>query len=270
MINKNLKDYSRLFVFGCSFTSYIFPTWADILHKSMNKNVEFYNLGRAGAGNMFIANRVTEANRKFKFNSNDLVVIMWSTFCRFDFYRTPTGWVTPGNIFTQNMLSRSTTREIADLNWFMMRDLSVIDLTHSYLKTLNCDSAEFLSCPFDFESDNNAAMEEGIEFPHHIISLYSELEKEYPESLYASRGRKWSQLVKYYDPNHGDFTDYHPAPIDYYNYLTKIGFTLDQESLDYATESTEYLLQPKLHKDDIINHFVDCDKNISASYKLLW
>jgi len=35
----------RLFAFGCSFTQYKWPTWADILGKSFDLS---YNLGKSG------------------------------------------------------------------------------------------------------------------------------------------------------------------------------------------------------------------------------
>ena len=51
----------------------------------MNPDVEFYNLGKSGGGNLFISHRIVEANKKYKFNKDDLVVVMWSTFARIDF-----------------------------------------------------------------------------------------------------------------------------------------------------------------------------------------
>ena len=84
----DLKKYKRIFAFGCSFTSYLYPTWADIIYKSMNPDVEFYNLGKSGGGNLFISHRIVEANKKYEFTENDLVVVMWSTHARIDFYKT--------------------------------------------------------------------------------------------------------------------------------------------------------------------------------------
>ena len=55
------KKYKRLFAFGCSFTCYIYPTWADIIYQSLNEDCEFYNCGRSGGGNLFISHRITEA-----------------------------------------------------------------------------------------------------------------------------------------------------------------------------------------------------------------
>ena len=52
-----LKSTGRLFVFGCSFTKYYWPTWADII----GQEFEYYeNWGEIGSGNLRIAHRITE------------------------------------------------------------------------------------------------------------------------------------------------------------------------------------------------------------------
>ena len=118
----------------------------------MNPDIEFYNLGKSGGGNMFISARIVEANNKFKFNENDLIVVMWSTFCRIDFYKTERGWITPGNIYSQNELSEKVVKELEDFNYFLIRDFALIELATSYLENLPCDSIKLMSVPFDYES----------------------------------------------------------------------------------------------------------------------
>ena len=44
--------YSRFFAFGCSFTSYYWPTWADIIGQEFSDR--YYNLAMCGAGNEFM------------------------------------------------------------------------------------------------------------------------------------------------------------------------------------------------------------------------
>ena len=98
MIN-DLSKYKRLFTIGCSFTEYFYPTWANILSKSM-PDAEFFNLGLCGTSNPFIANRLVEANLKFKLCETDLVIIMWTTTCRETHYvrgRWPCG-PSPGTL----------------------------------------------------------------------------------------------------------------------------------------------------------------------------
>ena len=47
------KKYKRVFAFGCSFTCYRWPTWADLIGKQC-EGAEFRNYGKSGAGNLFI------------------------------------------------------------------------------------------------------------------------------------------------------------------------------------------------------------------------
>lgn len=72
----------RLFTFGCSFTYYEWPTWANII--AVDKQKELYNLGVAGIGNVGINQRILEADCKFKFTPNDEIMIMWTSWCRDD------------------------------------------------------------------------------------------------------------------------------------------------------------------------------------------
>jgi hypothetical protein len=75
---------SRLFTFGCSFTRYHYPTWADIVGKNFS---EFQNWGRAGAGNNFILNSLNECDLRNNIGTNDTVIIMWSGLSRIDYYQ---------------------------------------------------------------------------------------------------------------------------------------------------------------------------------------
>ena len=58
------KRKSRLFVFGCSFTMYEWPTYADFLGYEFD---QFENWGFPGLGNRAIAERVAECHIKNNF-----------------------------------------------------------------------------------------------------------------------------------------------------------------------------------------------------------
>lgn len=78
-----IKD-KRLFTFGCSFTHYHYPTWADIIAQNFT---EFQNWGDPGAGNNFILNSLVECHSRNKFTSDDTVIIFWSGLARIDYYQ---------------------------------------------------------------------------------------------------------------------------------------------------------------------------------------
>jgi hypothetical protein len=93
------------------------------------------------------------------------------------------------------------------------------------------------------------------------------------KSLFEFMGNKWSAVIKYKDPNHPDleyFTDYHPTPVDYANYLIKCNLPLSQEAIFYAHESLHKMLTSGLYRIDIVNMFSDCDQRLSTAYKVLW
>jgi hypothetical protein len=116
---------SRFFAYGCSFTKYYYPTWADII---INDHDEGYNCGRLGSGNQLIANRICETNAVKKFNSDDTIIIMWSNFFRDDVYKDKDGWQTKGNIFFYK-------DNVEDLSHYVYRDCNLITSTLYSLRT---------------------------------------------------------------------------------------------------------------------------------------
>jgi hypothetical protein len=72
----------RIFAFGCSFTNYWWPTWADIL--AHDAGCEYHNFGISGTGNVSIFSRMVQADNKYKFTSKDKIYVMWSGWHRHD------------------------------------------------------------------------------------------------------------------------------------------------------------------------------------------
>jgi len=89
---------SRLFTFGCSYTAYGWPTWADICGRTFDT---YINYGKSGAGNHYIVSSLIECDRVYNLTPNDTVLIMFSGSTRFDTL-THGSWGTRGNIFTTN------------------------------------------------------------------------------------------------------------------------------------------------------------------------
>jgi hypothetical protein len=83
----------RLFTFGCSFTKYHWPTWADLLLTQ----TEGENWGQSGGGNRFIFESLIECNLKNNITNDDTVIIMWTSFFREDRYIN--GWAGFGNVY---------------------------------------------------------------------------------------------------------------------------------------------------------------------------
>lgn len=135
----------RLFTFGCSFTEYGWPSWADLLSTNYD---HFENWGLRGLGNRAIAERVAECHVKNKFTKNDTVIVQWSSHLRHDWFnmhrfpegRSP-GWKTAGSIFSP-MNSMVFTKEWVETFFhecaYVMHTLNSIKLVQDLLKSSSC------------------------------------------------------------------------------------------------------------------------------------
>lgn len=138
------NNMRRLFAFGCSYTSYSWPTWAD--YAGIDFDV-VQNWGMSGIGNRAIAERVAEANIKYQFTEDDVVIIQWSSHLRNDFWHQHslperhTGWKTAGSIFNY------INEKLYDKKWintfffepaYFMHTLNYISMTQGLLKSTGC------------------------------------------------------------------------------------------------------------------------------------
>ena len=73
----------RLFAFGCSFTNYAWPSYADFLGYAFDK---YENWGFPGFGNRAIAERVAECHAKNSLCKEDTVLVQWTSHTRNDFH----------------------------------------------------------------------------------------------------------------------------------------------------------------------------------------
>ena len=251
-LNIDFKKFKRFFVFGCSFTNYYWPTWADIISKEMPE-VEYYNFGRCGAGNPFISNRVVEADIKLKFTDTDLVMVMWTTLCREDRY-FHNNWNTPGNIFTQNIYNQEFVEKFCDPKGYLIRDLALIKLTTEYLNNSPATPI-LLNCQPYHEQQQRNHLNQLDPQVMEILELYSDMIKSTPTSIFElEMNNFWSHGHVYKDSNHGLFQDYHPGPKRYYNYLNKLGINLTDRSKQFA-EDAQRQLEQTTTKEEIISIF---------------
>ena len=73
--NLDLKKYNRHFSFGCSFTNYYWPTWADLISHDM-PGTHYVNTAKPGAGNSYILAKLSQAMRYYNIGEGDLVSVM--------------------------------------------------------------------------------------------------------------------------------------------------------------------------------------------------
>ena len=210
----DFKKYKRFFSFGCSMTQYYWPTWADIIGQEIP---EFYNYGRSGAGNLFIASQIAEAHHRHKFCDTDLIICMWSSITREDRYLN-NSWQTPGNIYTQNFYSNEFVEKYADVRGYLLRDLSLISLTQGFLDSLKIDyhmlnmmSFRMIQSSGPYNADEN----------DDIFKLFEPtITKIKPDIATIELKNRWPQHQIYHNPGH--HIDYHPSTKQYFQYLKKV------------------------------------------------
>jgi hypothetical protein len=83
--------------FGCSFTNYLWPSWADII----NQVEPCTNYGRSGVGNKAIFTRVMAAVIQDRIQPGDRVIVQWSGHTRYDLWLSPKKWLQRGNVWNQ-------------------------------------------------------------------------------------------------------------------------------------------------------------------------
>lgn len=137
-----LTKKSRIFAFGCSFTEFPWPTWADIvIAHAESEGAWGENWGRVGAGNLFIASRIWECNAKNKFTPDDYVFVCWSALNREDRY-VDGSWQTPG-LVNEHIYTREFIEKYADTAFYAMRDSALIKSTQLALTQLGVTNIHF-------------------------------------------------------------------------------------------------------------------------------
>jgi len=97
-------DYKRIFTFGCSFTHHCWPTWADVI--AVQTKIPVFNGAMPGMGNVGITYRIIEYDQRFKFNEEDLILVMWTSWTREDRYLNNV-WQNHGNIFNNPLYDKT-------------------------------------------------------------------------------------------------------------------------------------------------------------------
>jgi len=239
------KKYKRVFIFGCSFTRYEWPTWANILAYEM-PDAEIYNFGQSGAGNLFISERVIAANQRYRYTKDDLILLMWSTHSREDRY-IENGWETPGNIFTQGFYSEEFVKKYSCVKGYVVRDLALMTMIKNSLENFPCDSVMLKSV--EPEYDKKFFMGNAFE---EVIELYRDVIYSMGLPLYhfVHNGKGgWINGHLYHWPSISyssydtPFQDYHPNPAMYMDFLLRSDFMLSSQTQEKVMKYNEELLK---------------------------
>jgi len=213
----------RLFTFGCSFTNYQWPTWANFISLGFEK---FQNWGQGGAGNYYIAHRLLECHELNKITKDDHVLIMFSDYNRYDLLKND-HWNTHGSLYNlhfpdteEGRNNRAARESFLDNYWTQQHAVYQTWFMVEFVKRILDD----IGCKYKFMSAFN-------------ILEYGEILKkddDLRESMYANWAvEKLSNILSTtnmrdfksrrgyeFTLNGGNpFIDSHPTITDHYNWV---------------------------------------------------
>lgn len=243
----------RLFTFGCSFTDYRWATWANIL--AFELDIPFYNFGKSGAGNYFMANQVAQVDARFNFTEDDLVIVCWTNISREDRWHNKKGWMTPGNIYTQNDYDSRFVKNWANHTHFALRDFSMIKLVDELLsRKTQYHHLQMLDLANKINQwENNEVSKDSREIQYlkeTFSSVLNKLQPSFYDVLWdGDVQNKWEKDWK---TVHKNFSDGHPTIVEHLEYLEK---TFDHKfsdntrlAVNRAFEDFVKFIKPKFDK----------------------
>ena len=235
----------RIFAFGCSFTSYVWPTWADILIKDFKDNgKQGYNFGQSGSGNLFIFIKLMEAIKKYEINENDLVLICWTSLQREDRFVNG-NWVTPGSIYSQKIYNDKFIEKWCDIEHFVYRDCALMLGAKLALTNIGCKYVNFSMSKL--KQMDSAKVESLFKETNDVIDFYgSSIETdlipmmEYLDLVDRTPSAFERRKIKTYWGNINEVNvEWHPTPSEHLKYLKSnilpfINMSLSDATYDYV------------------------------------
>lgn len=244
----DFNSYKRLFVIGCSFTHWLWPTWADIIAHE-HPHLEYHNFGVPGAGNDYIQTMLSQLERAYHLGEQDLVMIMWSSFHRetiyslydpeqnemadciisespkMNFQKTVFNWRSTSDMISQKIVDNSKSH-ICDPRGYLIKNLAIIDNVTKILQVASYSSAQMMSVAVDAQDQfDTTALPAPID---DIINMYSDINNNMlGDCYYDYAGYVFNQITW----EDGD-QDYHPRSVQYYNYLKSLNINLSNNTLE--------------------------------------
>jgi hypothetical protein len=221
----------RLFTFGCSFTNYIYPTWADIL--GIEYDV-YDNWALSAGGNHLILYSLSECIARHSISKNDTVYIMWTSLGRDDKF-VKDKWVRLGSVHA--MYDKKTIDKYIDPTGYLLTNFSVMHITEQLLKRIGCKYRFFKIMPFELfiSEPNEKVIANDTVIENEIYKLYeatlNNIEKSVLEVVFNNKFPKRRDL--------------HPTPLEHCLYLQEMGFDLTEKQLVYAHKWDDIITSKK-------------------------
>jgi hypothetical protein len=165
---------------------------------------------------------------------------MWSSIHREDRY-FGNRWVTPGNIYTQDIYDEKFIKNHVDERGYLIRDLSIISLTRNMLNGIGVDYYMLSMCPIYRNPHNNIIDYEWRD----SVELYKDIIDEIKPDIFTIEcNGKWPEHpIK--SKNSNQWADYHPDTQMHFNYLKKIF-----PNIRFSSNTEEFI---EMHQTNIKN-----------------
>lgn len=252
------KPVKRFFAFGCSFTNYHWAMWPEVVKHELG-DVEYYNFGRSGAGNLFIAHQLYNANEQFNFNQDDLVMVCWSSVYRND-WLLDQQWVCEGNSYFPGNMNKLLPDSLKDLNHHVIRDAGICAGVSKFLESLPSQTHQIaMTNNFIADDQDDGNIEDDI-LNHPECKPLADYCRDTIKPSFWDMGYTLEFKKDYWENTLGleEFCrDDHPLPIWSMEYLSKV---LDHEFTE-ETQEHVYAYHDKLCEafKTIKEHDVECN-----------
>jgi hypothetical protein len=253
----NFKNYKRFFAFGCSFTQYYWPTWADIIS---NEFKESHNYGRNGAGNFFIYQSLIEAILQHEINKDDLVMIMFSSVTREDRFTKNRGWITPGNLYFQNEYDEKFIKNYMCDHGYLMRDLNLVTGCMLALDSIGCDYKLMSMVPFNSKQSDGIKMSEIDYLLKFYKTTLNTVEPSVLDTIFKGDWNTRQQRPMYnVSWQKEKYVDNHPTPSEYLEYLQTIisDIEFNELTLKFVEQSNQQVLSKDFTTSTFKFHLAD-------------
>lgn len=232
----------RLFTFGCSYTRWHWPTWADIIARDIGCHYE--NWAQPGLGNVGIQHKMLECDLKNKFTEDDLVLVAWSGWTREDRYQNGS-WQLRGNIASGNTYSNKFIETWWDIENDVMKNATAIVVTN------RCHNINYQSHIFDYDQNLNELTGPSNQRKSKVDFKFDYLLDAMPDKILFDKtnNTQYNGLLPY---------DRHPdilCQLEYVNTVyDTIGRKLKDETVNYYTNMYDNLISTITQMPTLDNH----------------
>ena len=253
----DFSKYKRFFAFGCSFTRYCWPTWANIISKEFKKT---YNYGHPAAGNFFIYQSLIEAILTHNINKDDLVMIMFSNVTREDRFTKARGWITPGNLYFQDEYDEKFIKNYMCDHGYLMRDLNLVTGCALALNNIGCDYKFMSIVPFDSKQSDGIKM---LDIDYLLKFYKTTLDIVEPSVLDTIFNGDWNtrqpRPAYHVSWQKKKYVDNHPTPAEHLEYLQTImpNIKFDEITLKFVEQSNQQVLSTNFTAQTFVQPRVD-------------